>query len=58
MKLIYKLPDGLSREDIKQHLGKQFHLVYTLMTSCESLGNLVFRGRSAWTWSTIFSADR
>jgi len=44
MNLAYNLPDGLSREEIEQHLGKQFHLVYALMTTWESLGILVFRG--------------
>jgi hypothetical protein len=44
MNLVYNLPDGLSKEEIENLLGKKFHLVYALMTTWESLGILVFRG--------------
>jgi len=43
MNLVYNLPDGLSKEEIENHLGDQFYLVYALMTTWESLGILVFR---------------
>jgi hypothetical protein len=42
--IIYNLPDGLSKEDIEREIGDEFHLVYALMTTWESLGILVYRG--------------
>ena len=42
--LAYSLPDGLSREEIISRLGDDFHLVYALTTTWESLGILVYRG--------------
>lgn len=44
LNLVYKLPDGLSKEEIESSLGDDFHLVYSLMTTWESLGILVYRG--------------
>lgn len=44
LNLIYKLPDGLSKEQIETTLEGKFHLVYALMTTWESLGILVYRG--------------
>lgn len=44
LNLVYKLPDGLSKKQIEDQLGDDFHLVYALMTTWESLGILVFRG--------------
>lgn len=44
LNLVYKLPDGLSRKQIEEQLGDDFHLVYALMTTWESLGILVYRG--------------
>lgn len=44
LNLVYKLPDGLSKRQIEDQLGDDFHLVYALMTTWESLGILVFRG--------------
>jgi hypothetical protein len=38
------LPDGLSKEEIENAAGDDFHLVYALMTTWESLGVLVHRG--------------
>jgi hypothetical protein len=44
LNLVYKLPDGLSKRQIEDQLGDDFHLVYALMTTWESLGILVYRG--------------
>jgi hypothetical protein len=44
LNLVYKLPDGLSKKQIEDQLGDEFHLVYALMTTWESLGILVYRG--------------
>jgi hypothetical protein len=44
LNLVYKLPDGLSKKQIEDHFGDDFHLVYALMTTWESLGILVYRG--------------
>jgi hypothetical protein len=43
LNLVYRLPDGLSRDEIESAAGEDFHLVYALMTTWESLGVLVFR---------------
>lgn len=42
--LVYALPDGLSKQEIEEGVGEDFHLVYALMTTWESLGILVHRG--------------
>lgn len=42
--LVYAMPDGLSKEEIEERLGDDFHLVYALTTTWESLGVLVHRG--------------
>lgn len=42
--LVYAMPDGLSKEEIETRCGDDFHLVYALMTTWESLGILVHRG--------------
>jgi hypothetical protein len=44
LNIVYNLPDGLSREELEQHLQGRFHLVYALMTTWESLGILVHMG--------------
>ena len=44
LNIVYNLPDGLSREEVEQHLQGRFHLVYALMTTWESLGILVHMG--------------
>jgi len=42
--LVYRLPDGLSKEDIELRLGEDLHLVYAMTTTWESIGVLVLRG--------------
>ena len=42
--LAYGLPDGLSREEVVSRAGADFHLVYAMTTTWESLGVLVCRG--------------
>jgi hypothetical protein len=44
LNIIFNLPDGLSKEEIESTVGDDFHLVYALMTTWESLGILVYRG--------------
>ena len=44
LSLVYALPDGLSKEEIEDRLEGDFHIVYALMTTWESLGVLVHRG--------------
>jgi hypothetical protein len=44
LNIVYNLPDGLSKDEIERQIGDDFHLVYALMTTWESLGILVFRG--------------
>ncbi len=41
---VYNLPDGLSREALETRLAGRFHIVYSLMTTWESLGILVHMG--------------
>lgn len=42
--LTYRLPDGLSKEQIESRLGDDLHLVYAMTTTWESIGVLVCRG--------------
>jgi len=44
LNLVYNLPDSLSKEQVEEKLGDDFHLVYALMTTWESLGILVYLG--------------
>jgi len=44
LNLVYNLPDSLSKEQVEERLGDDFHLVYALMTTWESLGILVYLG--------------
>ncbi len=44
LNIVFNLPDGLSKEEIESAVGDDFHLVYALMTTWESLGILVCRG--------------
>ncbi len=44
LNIVFNLPDGLSKEEIESTVGDDFHLVYALMTTWESLGILVCRG--------------
>lgn len=44
MVLTYRLPGGLSRDEIAQRLGEDFHVVYAMANTWESIGILVFRG--------------
>ncbi len=44
LNFVFNLPDGLSKEEIESTAGDDFHLVYALMTTWESLGILVYRG--------------
>jgi hypothetical protein len=44
MNLVYRLPDGLSREEIEEAVGDELHIVYAMTTTWESLGILVFQG--------------
>jgi len=43
LRLMYDLEPGLSRAEVEARLGPDMHLVYTMMTTWESLGVLVFR---------------
>jgi len=38
------MPDGLSKEEVEVFAGEEFHLVYAMTTTWESLGILVHRG--------------
>ena len=42
--LIYRLPDGLSKQEIERRLGEDLHLVYAMTTTWESIGVLIQRG--------------
>jgi hypothetical protein len=41
--LVYRMPDGLTKAEVERRLGDDFHLVYAMTTTWESLGVLVFR---------------
>ena len=42
MNIVYRLPDGLNKDEIENAVGDELHLVYALTTTWESLGILVF----------------
>ena len=44
LNIVYNLPDGLSKDELEDRIGDDFHLIYALMTTWESLGILVYRG--------------
>ncbi len=44
LNIVYAMPDGLSKDEIEKYAGGEFHLVYAMMTTWESLGVLVHRG--------------
>ena len=44
LNIVFNLPDGLSKEEIESTVGDDFHLVYALLATWESLGILVYRG--------------
>lgn len=44
LNIVYQMPEGLSKEEIEKFAGDEFHLVYAMTTTWESLGVLVHRG--------------
>ena len=44
LNIVYGMPDGLSKAEVEKHAGDEFHLVYAMTTTWESLGVLVYRG--------------
>lgn len=44
LNIVYRMPDGLSKEEVEQVAGDDFHLVYAMTTTWESLGVMVHRG--------------
>ena len=44
LNIVYGMPDGLSKDEVEKHAGDEFHLVYAMTTTWESLGVLVYRG--------------
>jgi hypothetical protein len=44
LNIVYEMPDGLSKEEVEAYAGDEFHLVYAMTTTWESLGVLVHHG--------------
>lgn len=44
LNIIYSMPDGLSKDEVVRFAGDDFHLVYAMTTTWESVGILVHRG--------------
>jgi hypothetical protein len=44
LNIVYSMPDGLSNEEVVKFAGDDFHFVYAMTTTWESLGILVYRG--------------
>ena len=44
LKIVYGMPDGLSKEETIRFAGDDFYFVYVMTTTWESLGILVHRG--------------
>jgi hypothetical protein len=44
LNIVYNMPDGLSKRQVEEFAGDEFHLVYAMTTTWESIGILVHRG--------------
>jgi len=44
LNIVYSMPDGLSREQVEEFTGDEFHIVYAMTTTWESIGVLVHHG--------------
>jgi hypothetical protein len=44
LNIVYRLPDGLTKEQIEAAIGDDFHFVYAMTATWESLGILVHEG--------------
>jgi len=44
LNIVYSMPDGLSKQEVENFAGNEFHLVYAMTTTWESLGILVHHG--------------
>jgi hypothetical protein len=44
LNIVYEMPEGLSKEEVESYAGDEFHLVYAMTTTWESLGVLVHHG--------------
>jgi hypothetical protein len=44
LNIVYSMPDGLSKEEVVRFADNEFHLVYAMTTTWESLGILVHQG--------------
>jgi len=44
LNIVYCMPDGLSKREVEEFAGDEFHLVYAMTTTWESLGVLVHHG--------------
>ena len=42
--IVYEMPEGLSENEVRKFAGADFHLVYAMATTWESIGVLVCRG--------------
>jgi hypothetical protein len=47
LRRVFELPSGLSGEEIEDALADDMDLIYSLMTTWESVGILVFRGEAS-----------
>jgi hypothetical protein len=44
LNIVYSMPDGLSKDEVVEFAGDDFHFVYAMITTWESVGILVHRG--------------
>lgn len=44
LNIVYSMPDSLSKEEVEEYAGDEFHIVYAMTTTWESIGVLVYRG--------------
>ena len=42
--IVYNMPEGLSKREVEEYVGDDFHFVYAMITTWESLGILLHRG--------------
>jgi hypothetical protein len=44
LNIVYSMPDGLTKQEVEEFAGDDFHILYAMTTTWESIGVLVHRG--------------
>ncbi len=44
LRLVFEMPEGLSKEGVEKHLGEDIKGIYTVISTIETFGVLLYRG--------------